>query len=186
MKVGIEVSARHLHLSVNDCLALFGKTELTKRNNLSQPGEFAAEEIVEVAGHKKSFHKVRVLGPLRSKTQVELSRSDALQIGVDAPLALSGSGEGGEVKLIGPIGSVQIRAAIVAKRHMHLHTDDAKKLKLKDQDEVKVKVYGERSVVFENVVVRVSDNFKKFVHLDTDEGNAAGLDKLGYGDLIVK
>lgn len=186
MRIQIEVSARHLHLSSQDCLKLFGKAELKKRNNLSQPGEFAAEEVVEIAGPDKAFHKVRVLGPLRDKTQVELSFSDARHIGIEAPLALSGSGKGTEVKVVGPKGSFIAPVAMIAQRHIHLSTKSAKKLKLKDGKCVKVRVYGPRSLIFDLVMVRVSDDFRDVIHLDTDEGNAAGIKCQTYGELIIR
>lgn len=185
MKVEVEVSARHIHLSIKDCLVLFGKSELTARNSLSQKGEFASEEVVELVGPKKSLHKVRVLGPLRDKSQVEISRSDALSVGIDAPLAISGQGVGAEIKVVGPHGTVQSDIAMVAKRHFHLCPETAHKLKLKSDKMVGVKIHGERSTIFENVVVRVSEKFVDRIHLDTDEGNASGLDRKGYGELIL-
>lgn len=186
MKVSIEISARHIHLEQSDCLNLFGTTDLHKRNNLSEKGEFACNEEVEIVGPKNRFTKVRVLGPLRKKTQLEISRTDAYYLGVDAPLSLSGSGEGGNVKIVGPGGSIIKPVAMVAKRHFHVNPALATKLKLKDNDRVAIKILGERAAVLENIIVRISDNFVNNIHLDTDEGNACGISGKANGELITK
>lgn len=185
MKIVVEVSARHIHLNIKDCLVLFDKQELTFRNSLSQKGEFAAEEVVEIVGPKNRLHKVRVLGPLRDKTQLEISRSDAVFLGVDAPLALSGEGIGAEIKIVGPNGSIQKDVAMVAKRHLHLNTTSATKMRVKNGDHLSVKVGGDRATTYENFVVRVSDSFVDRAHLDTDEGNAAGV-VTGYPGEVKK
>lgn len=186
MKVLIEMSARHIHLSEADYLVLFGTTELHKRNNLSEKGEFACEEQVEVVGPKNRLAKVRVLGPFREKTQLEISRTDSVFLGVDAPLTLSGSGVGCEVKIVGPVASIMKPVAMVAKRHFHLHPEMAKKLTLKQNDYVAVRIYGERSAILERIVVRVSDNFANNIHIDTDEANACGVKGSAQGELITR
>lgn len=181
-----EISARHIHLSRTDCIKLFGTDELHKRNNLSEPGEFASDEVVEIAGPEGSLHRVRVLGPFREKTQLELSMSDTRHLGVEAPLALSGSGIGCDIKIIGPKGNFIAPVAMVAKRHFHLNTHTAAKYKLRQGNQVKMKVFGERGTIFENVIVRISDKYRDIIHLDTDEGNAAGGQIEGWGELILK
>lgn len=185
MKVKIEVSARHIHLCAKDCMTLFGTTELTKRNDLSEIGEYASDQTVEIVGPNKRMHNVRVLGPLREKSQLELARSDALFIGVDAPLALSGEGKGCEIKVIGPKGSIQSNIAMVAKRHFHLSPKTAEKLKLKNNSIVKTRIYGDRAAILENIIVRIADNFIDNIHVDTDEGNACGINKIIDGELIL-
>ena len=184
-KVQIEISARHIHLTRGDFKTIFGKDELSKRNDLSEKGEFAANEVVELVGSKRSLHKVRILGPFREKTQVEISRTDAVFIGVSAPLELSGSGEGALIRIIGPKGEISKRVAMVAKRHIHMNETTAKKLKLKNEDRVSVRVPGERSVIFENVIVRMSENFTNRFHLDTDEANAADIANHSMGEIIL-
>lgn len=186
MKVQIEISARHIHLSSDDCLELFGSSELHKRNNLSQKGEFAAEETVEIVGPNTSMHKVRVLGPIRPATQLEISKSDAYALGIDPPLALSGSGAGTMVKIVGPKGTILRNVAMIAKRHFHASSEVAKKLHLKNNDEVSLRIKSDRFTIFGKVVVRIADTFSNKVHLDTDEGNAAGIKSGDYGDLIIR
>jgi putative phosphotransacetylase len=176
--IPVGVSARHVHLSKEDLETLFGAGyELTVRKDLSQPGQFASEETVEVVGPKRSFPKVRILGPVRSKTQVELSLTDCFSIGVKAPIRESGDIAGsGSVKLIGPKGEVTIpEGVIVAARHIHMVPEEAEKFGLKDKQKVSVKTEGERGLIFNNVVVRVREDFALELHLDTDEANAAGL-----------
>lgn len=176
--IPVGVSARHVHLSKEDLETLFGAGyELTVRKELSQPGQFASEETVEVVGPKRSFPKVRILGPVRSKTQVELSLTDCFSIGVKAPIRESGDIAGsGSVKLIGPKGEVTIpEGVIVAARHIHMVPEEAEKFGLKDKQKVSVKTEGERGLIFNNVVVRVREDFALELHLDTDEANAAGL-----------
>lgn len=184
MKIIVEVSARHVHLDANDCQKLFGNTELTVRNQLSQKGEFAANETVEVAGLKGRFAKVRILGPLRHESQVEVSITDAFYLGVEAPLELSGSGIGEQIHLIGPKGDLIKPIIMIAERHLHLSPENAQKLEVKDGQSVKVRVGGPRAIVFENVIVRISENFKNHLHIDTDEGNAAAINKMTNGEVI--
>ena len=186
----IEVSARHIHLSREDLDKLFGEGyELKIKKDLSQKGEFAAEETVTLVGPKNSIEKLRVVGPVREKTQVELSYSDCFWAGIDAPLRLSGdvSGSAG-AKTMGPKGEVELKeGVIVAKRHLHINPKEAEELNLKNNDLVKIKVIGERGLIFQNITVRVKPNFKKSAHIDTDEANAAGLGKVcGAGELILE
>ena len=185
----VETSARHVHVSQEDLETLFGKGyELTKKKDLSQPGQFACEERVQVIGAKGSFPKVSILGPVRPDTQIELSASDARSIGVSAPVRESGDIENsGSCKLIGPKGEIEIEKGIIAaKRHIHATPEDAEKMGLTDKQIVSVKV-GEdtgRSTVFGDVVCRVNANFAPAMHIDTDEANAACAFGECYGEII--
>lgn len=176
-RVTVGISARHLHLSQADLEKLFGAGyTLTPTKPLSQPGQFSCAETVAVHGPKGFFPKVRILGPVRRQTQIEISRSDAFVLGLDPPIRDSGSLAGSPgAKLVGPAGEVTLaEGVIVAQRHLHLHTSDAERLGLKDRDLVSARLEGPRGLVFENVLVRVADNFALDLHLDTDEANAAG------------
>lgn len=183
--VMVETSARHVHVTEETLEILFGKGyQLTKKKDLSQPGQFACEERVQVIGPKNSFPAVSILGPTRSADQVELSASDARSIGVAAPVRESGDIAGsGACKLVGPKGEVELKeGVIVAKRHIHMTPEDAENYGVKDKQVVSVKIDSpERSLVFGDVVVRVSPKFKLAMHIDTDESNAvmAGRDATG-------
>lgn len=189
VKVKVEISARHVHLCQDDLEKLFGAGyELKKIKNLSQEGEFAAEETVTLVGPKRKGENLRVVGPVRSATQVELAYTDAFSLGINAPLRLSGNVAGSAgAKLIGPAGEVELKeGVIVAKRHLHINQKEADELNLKNNDIVKVKIGGERELIFDNVIVRIKPNFRMSVHLDTDEANAAGCGKVcRMGELLV-
>ena len=176
-EVLVETSARHVHVTQADLETLFGAGyELTKKKDLSQPGQFACEERVQVIGSKGSFPKVSILGPVRPETQVELSASDARSIGVVAPCRESGDLEGsGSCKIVGPAGEIEIeKGVIVAKRHIHATPEDAEKYGIEDKQIVSVKVETDgRSLVFGDVIVRVSPKYALAMHIDTDESNAA-------------
>ena len=182
--VMVETSARHVHVTEETLEILFGKGyQLTKKKDLSQPGQFACEERVQVIGPKNSFPAVSILGPTRPADQVELSASDARSIGVAAPVRESGDIAGsGACKLVGPKGEVELKeGVIVAKRHIHMTPEDAENYGVKDKQVVSVKIDSpERSLVFGDVVVRVSPKFKLAMHIDT-ESNAvmAGRDATG-------
>ncbi len=186
MKVNIEVSARHIHLSEEDCRMLFGVNKLEVRNNLSEKGEFASTRTVEVVGPDDRLKHVRVLGPLRKRSQLEISKTDAVFLGIDAPLTLSGSGKGEKVRVIGEKGEIISDIAMIAKRHFHTNPEFAQKHKLKDGSLAKVKINGDRSLIFDNVVVRISSSFVNNIHIDTDEGNAAGINGVAIGELIIR
>lgn len=183
--VMVETSARHVHVTEETLEILFGKGyQLTKKKDLSQPGQFACEERVQVIGPKNSFPAVSILGPTRPADQVELSASDARSIGVAAPVRESGDIAGsGACKLVGPKDEVELKeGVIVAKRHIHMTPEDAENYGVKDKQVVSVKIDSpERSLVFGDVVVRVSPKFKLAMHIDTDESNAvmAGRDATG-------
>ncbi|WP_168122313.1 phosphate propanoyltransferase [Paenibacillus sp. HB172176] len=176
--VPVGVSARHIHLTQEHVEKLFGAgAELSIMKPLSQPGQFAANETVAVIGPKGSFAKVRILGPVRKQSQLEISRTDSFALGVNPPLRESGNIAGSAaIKLQGPAGEVELEeGVIIAARHIHFHTEDAKKFGVADKQQLRVRVGGERGVVFEHVIARVSDNFALDMHIDTDEANAAGV-----------
>jgi putative phosphotransacetylase len=175
-KIVVETSARHIHVLREDLDKLFGKDyQLTIKKNLSQPGQYASEERVTLTGPKGEL-KMSILGPQRNATQVEVSYTDARTLGLNPPVRESGDIEGTPgVKVTGPAGSVELtKGVIVAKRHIHLTPDAAKEMGVKDKQLVGVRVGGERGVVFEQTVVRVSDKFAPAMHIDTDEANACG------------
>ena len=174
-KVMIETSARHVHLTREHVDILFGAGhQLTNKKNLSQPGQFACEEKVEIVGEKGSI-KASVLGSERAASQVELSLTDARSIGVKAPIRESGDIAGsGACKLVGPCGEVVLSEGVIAaKRHIHLTPEDAAGIGVADKQIVKVKTNGQRPLIFDDVVVRVSPKFARAMHIDTDESNAA-------------
>lgn len=182
--IPVGISNRHAHLSEEHLKILFGENaELCKLKDLSQPGQYACHETVTLVGPKGVIERVRLLGPPRDKTQVELALSDCYKLGVRAPVRDSGDLESSAgITIVGPVGSVTLNeGCIVAARHIHMHTDDAKRFKVKDKDKVSVKVFGSRGVILLNVLVRVSDKYSLEMHVDLDEANAAGLKN---GDLV--
>ena len=187
-KILVETSARHVHLTAEAVEILFGAGHtLTNKKDLSQPGQFACEEKVEVVGAKGSL-KMSVLGPVRPATQVEISLTDARSIGVKAPIRESGVVEGsGACKLVGPCGEVELTEGVmVAKRHLHIIPEDAEKAGIVDKQIVKLSVKSEeRSIIFDDVIARVSSKAATAVHLDTDEANAAGISGTVEGEIIL-
>ncbi|HHZ00519.1 MAG TPA: phosphate propanoyltransferase [Sedimentibacter sp.] len=178
-KATVGLSNRHVHLSKDHIDILFGEGhELTPIKDLSQPGQYACDEKVDLVGPKRTIKGVRILGPARKESQVEISLSDAFTLGLDnVPVRDSGKLEGTPgLKLVGPKGEVVLdKGVIVAARHLHMHTSDAEKYGLKDKDLVQVKVGGPRGLTFDNVLVRVNDAYALDMHVDIEEGNAAGL-----------
>ncbi|MDI6783165.1 MAG: phosphate propanoyltransferase [bacterium] len=178
LQIPIGVSVRHLHICREHLDILYGPGyQLTKRNELTQPGQFAANEVVTVIGPKlRALIEVRILGPLRDQTQVELARTDAIPLGIDPPVAESVLVKGGAgVVLVGPKGSVRLNAVIRSSRHIHMPPDDAQRLGVKDREYVRVRIPGETGVIFDNVLIRVNPEFRLELHLDTDDANAAGV-----------
>ena len=176
-EVKIGLSNKHLHLQKEHIEILFGKGhELTPTKPLVQPGQFACEEKVDIVGPKNTLKGIRVLGPARPETQVEVAMTDARTLGIKAPVRESGKLEGTPgCKIVGPCGEVEIdQGVIVALRHVHLSPAQAEEAGVKDKDIVSIKIEGERGLVFNNVLVRSGDAHEREVHLDTDEGNAAG------------
>lgn len=188
-KILVETSARHVHLTEEHIAALFGEgATLTFKKALSQPGQFACEERVELVGPKRSIPNVIVLGPARKASQVEVSFTDARTLGIDAPVRESGDvAQTPGCKLVGPCGTVDLEeGVIVAKRHIHMTPEDAKTYGVEDKEVVKFKIESARTTVYDDVVVRVNPNFALAVHLDTDEANAACAFGKCYGELIKK
>jgi putative phosphotransacetylase len=178
MRVPVGISNRHVHLCERDLRLLFGRGHgLTPVRQLLQPGQFAAMECVTLVGPKAAIEGVRVLGPIRGETQIEISMSDGYHLGVAAPVRDSGDIKGSPgILLIGPNGLVSVTSGLIcAKRHIHMGEGDAQRYSLRHGQPVSVRADGERSVVFGNVVIRVSRAFVPELHLDTDEANAAGL-----------
>ena len=188
MEVLVETSARHVHVTQEVLETLFGKGYvLTKKKDLSQPGQYACQERVDVVGSKKTLTGVSILGPVRPETQVELSLTDARSIGVAAPVRESGDIAGsGACKLVGPCGEVDIAEGVIAaKRHIHMTTADAARMGLADKQVVSVQIPSDgRALVFGDVVVRVSDKYALAMHIDTDESNAAGVAPGTMGTII--
>lgn len=190
-QIKVEISARHVHLSQNDLDVLFGNGyELTFFKELSQPGQFAANEKVDVVSDSGEFKGVRILGPVRPESQVEISATDARFLKIQAPLRLSGDIKGSaSVKLVGPKGEVVLKeGVIIAKRHFHCTPETANELGLSNGSNIKIKVGddGVRGLIFDNVEVRVSDKFSDAIHVDTDEGNAFSLGGISaIGEIIL-
>lgn len=177
-EVVVGVSNRHVHLSQEDLEKLFGSDfKLSKLKDMKQPGQFAANETVTIEGPKGKFEGVRILGPVRKETQVEISKSDSFRLGVKPPVRESGKLEGTPgIKIIGPKGSViKERGVIIAARHIHMPKFIADIRGYKDGEFVKVESFGERKLLMYNVLLRVGSNMSKEIHLDMDEANAAGL-----------
>ena len=188
LRIMVETSARHLHVSEEDLVKLFGEgAKLSNKKDLSQPGQFATNEKVEVVGPKGSL-KMSILGPTRPQTQVEVALTDARKLGLNPPIRESGCLEGTPgCKLIGPAGEVEIPCGvIVAKRHIHFNPQEAEQAGVKDKQIVSVKVdYNDRALVFGDVIVRVSPKYAAAMHIDTDEANAAGLPGTVDGEIIL-
>lgn len=185
VKIPIEVSARHVHLSKHLVKVLFGEGhELTPERGLSQTTEFLATERVDIVGPREIIHNVAVLGPTREHTQVEIALTDARKLGLKPPVRESGHHEGSVgCRLVGPAGEYELEdGVIVARRHIHCNPAEAEKLEVKSGDVVSVEAREcSRPVIFEDVLVRVRDDFSLSMHVDTDEGNAAGLTPESYG-----
>jgi len=187
-KIPIEISARHIHLSQKDLEVLFGQGyQLKKLKPLTQLGDFAAKETVDIVRQGKKMAGIRVIGPVRPKTQIELSLTDAFYLGIkDVPIRKSGDLKGSfGVLAVGPKGKLKLKEGlIVAGRHLHLNPKEAKGMGVRNGQLVSVKVSGKRAVTFHNVLVRVEKRYKLCLQLDTDEGNAAGLVSKGEGVLL--
>jgi len=187
MKIPVEISARHIHLSEKDFEKLFGKNEnLNKLKELSQPGEFASDKIIDLINKDKEIKKVRILGPFRKNSQVEISMTDAYSLKLEEFPKLRVSGDIANTTLIsvkGPKSTIKI-PCIIAQRHLHCSEKEAKELKIKNNQKVSVKIEGTRGLIFNEIVTRISNDYSLSFHLDTDEGNAAGIVGETYGKLI--
>lgn len=188
LKIPVEASGRHVHLKREHLDLLFGKGyELTPKRDLSQPGQYLCEERLALKTDKGILRNVAVLGPVRKETQVELSLTDAMSIGIDAPVKESGDIEGSaSVTIVSDLGEVKIReGVIIAMRHLHATLKDAVLLGVKDKDLVSIRIDGLRPVIFEDVLVRVNEKYSTAVHIDYDEANACGY-RPGTTGSIVK
>ena len=184
--VELEASGRHFHVTREQAQALFGHC-LTPERPLSQPGQFLARERVTLRGPKGEFRDVAVLGPERKEAQVEISLTDGRSLGIPAPVRLSGhvSGSPGAV-LSGPMGTVELgEGVIVAQRHIHLTPEAAARVGVQDGQRVKLRTFTDRPLIFEDVVVRVSDQLAPYAHLDYDEANACGFHKGDLGRILT-
>jgi putative phosphotransacetylase len=185
--IPVELSARHIHLSEKDVMALFGGP-LTPVRDLSQPGQFLCKERVRLIGPKAVIDNVAVLGPARGNSQVEISKTDARILGTETPVRQSGDVAGTPgIILASQTGIVGLEEGlIVAARHIHMTPEDAKRFGVSDGDMVSVRLDGERPVILEDVVVRVSDTFSLAMHIDLDEGNSSGWNASVSGRIIGK
>ena len=189
MKVLVEMSARHVHLTEEAVEALFGKgAKLTFVRELSQPGQYLSEERVDLIGPKKTLTHVSILGPTRPENQVEISLTDARTLGVEAPIRMSGDVKGtGAITIKGPCGEITIEEGVIAaQRHIHMTHETAEKGGFTDGQIVSVKVEGPREVTFGETGLRVSPKFADAMHIDTDEANAVCLPRNAMGEIIVK
>jgi acetate kinase len=176
--IPLEVSAHHVHLSPNEIESLFGVgNKLTHRSDLSQPGQFACEEAVDLIGPKGKVTRVRVLGPARKESQIEISMTEEFKLGVKAPIRASGDLKGSPgINLEGTKGNCHISQGVICSlRHIHMTPEDALSFCLKDRDIVSVKITGDRTLIFGDVLVRVHPDFSLSMHIDTDEANAANI-----------
>ncbi|AOR23562.1 phosphate propanoyltransferase [Clostridium taeniosporum] len=176
--IPVGISNKHIHLGLRELEALFGKNyKPSIKKELRQPGQYAYDETVEAIGSKGYFERIRVLGPLRESTQLEISITDEIKLGIDAPIRQSGKLNGTPgIFLKGPKGQIEIdQGVIIAARHIHLSTEFAKKFGFRDGELVDVTSHGPRKVTFHNVIIRVSDDFVPEMHIDMDEANASGL-----------
>lgn len=184
-KVPIGVSARHVHLTQEHIEVLFGKGYQLTQKKMLMGGQYAANEMVTIVGAKlRAIENVRVLGPSRKKSQVEISQTDTFKLGIHAPIRESGQLEGSApICIVGPKGSVYLdEGCMIAKRHIHMSPKDAIEAGVKDGDEVSVKIENERSTVFNHVQIRVDESFTLEMHIDTDEANGS---HVKTGDCVI-
>lgn len=173
MKINVGISNHHVHLCFDDYRKLFGNIPLTKRNDLTQPGMYACNETVTIKGNKRSIENVRVLGPLRDYTQVEVSQTDCYFLGNPAPVRNSGDlKDASSITIIGPCGEVTKNALIIATRHIHVDKNIRAKYHLEKVEKVSIKISGEKSGIIDNVYLKDSDEAYFELHLDTDDSNA--------------
>ena len=184
--IPLEASGRHVHVTKEQALTLFGH-DLTEKRPLSQPGQYLCNERVTVEGPKGKFQNVAVLGPARKEAQVEISLTDGRTLGITPPVRLSGDVRNTPgARLVGPNGQVELENGVIAaKRHIHMSPQDAKNFGVTDGQEVSLKTYTGRQLIFENVPVRVSPDFASFAHLDYDEANACGMKDGDLGRILL-
>lgn len=183
--IPLEASGRHVHVTREQALALFGH-DLTQKRPLSQPGQYLCNERVTVVGPKGEFQNVAVLGPARNEAQVEISLTDGRTLGITPPVRLSGDVKGTPgARLVGPKGQVELQNGVIAaKRHIHMTPEDARNFGVTDGQEVSLKTYTGRQLIFENVPVRVRPDFATYAHLDYDEANACGMKDGDLGRIL--
>lgn len=182
MKINVGISNRHIHLNKEDYKILFNEDEFTKKKDLSQPGQFASEMVVSIEGPKGKIDNVRVLGPVREYTQVEVSKTDCYKLGINPPIRYSGEIEGSsELTIIGKYGSIKRNCAIIHQRHIHASFEEKEKYNLKDYYDVVID--GEKPTILKNVKV-IYGNFKLELHLDTDDANGCNLKEQDLVDII--
>ena len=184
MKIKVGISNRHVHLKQEDLISLFGKDyALTIKKPLSQIGEYASVETVSIKTDKATIDNVRVLGPVRNYTQVEISRTDAYKLGINPPVRESGNLAGAEtVEIIGPKGSIIAKeSTIIAERHIHINTNELEQYGLQNGEVVRIKIDGIKGGIINNVKIKAKDTYTFELHLDTDEGNAF---LLNNGDIV--
>ncbi len=184
--VPMEASGRHVHVTKEQAVTLFGH-DLTPERPLSQPGQYLAKERVTVIGPKGEFRNVAVLGPARNSGQVEISLTDGKSLGIQPPVRLSGDTKGSPgCVLEGARGSVTLEEGVIAaKRHIHLTPEDGKRFGVQDMQVVKLQTFTDRPVIFEDTVVRINPDFAAAVHLDYDEANACGFRKGDLGRILL-
>lgn len=186
MKITVGVSNRHVHLTQDDYKALFGDVQLTKRNDLTQPGTYACNETVTIKGEKSSIDNVRILGPFRNYTQVEVSKTDCYKLGVNPPVRNSGDLDGASlITIIGPYGEITKEVCIIATRHIHVDENEIIKHHLEGIEKVSVKINGEKGGIIENVYLKKTEKAFFELHLDTDDANAFLLKQNDEVEIII-
>jgi putative phosphotransacetylase len=188
-QIPIFISARHVHLKKDDVNALFGENyTLQKDHDIRQKGQFACKETVTLVSLKGNLDEVRILGPERDETQVKISKTDGIRLGITPPLKLSGELENTPgIKTVGRTGSINLECGVIeVKRHIHMNPSDANNFGVKHGDIVMVEVDGDRGIIFDDVVIRVDESFTLEMHIDTDEANAADIQNGELGTLITK
>lgn len=187
MKIHVGISNRHIHLTKESVDILFGKDyELTKRNNLTQADQFACNETVTIKTNKSFIANVRILGPVRSYNQVEISRTDSFKLGINPPVRNSGDLVGSEViTIIGPKGEITINACIIANRHIHISPEKARELNFLNDDIVKIKINGAKGGILDDVHIKIMKDAYLELHLDTDDGNAFLLNQQDEVELLI-
>jgi putative phosphotransacetylase len=187
MKVEIEYSNRHIHITKEVLERLFGPGyNLSSEKKLSQCDDFAAQETVTLIGPKGKIENVRIIGPVREKTQIEILKSDAFILGIEAPFKLSGDlNDTPGIKMTSPLNEVDLEeGVIIAKRHLHITPEEAEKNKLKDGQKVQLEIKGERALILKEIIVRIKECFQTRVHIDIEEANAAGIKQNDKGKII--
>lgn len=187
MKVKVGVSSRHAHLNEEDYKKLFGNLSLEVERDLVQKGEYASNRFVTIKGPKGYIENIRIIGPLRKETQVEVSLTDSYKIGINPPIRNSGDlKDAAEVLIMSQKGTIEKKAAIISRRHIHLSKEEANKYNLKDKEEVSIRVNTEKGGVMDNVLIKVYENGSLEMHIDTDDANAFVLKTGDFVELIGK